>query len=91
MRHGNAAKHNLLFTQPVFISINLLSPLRCGCVFCNIKTLQFPRERMKVEVGGLVTKLSLSDFDNKIAIPLSSSLPKKEKRSLHIISYLIQF
>lgn len=51
-------------------SINLFFPLRGGCVFCNIKTLQFPGECMNIEVGGLMTKLLLSHFDNKIAVLL---------------------
>lgn len=32
---------------------------------------------MKVEIGGLMTKLSISGFDNTITVPLSSSLKKK--------------
>lgn len=32
---------------------------------------------MKVEVGGLMAKLTVSGFDNKIAVSLSSSLGKK--------------
>lgn len=87
MRHSNAAQYSLVFTQPVFLIMNLVSPLRPGCVFCNIKTLQFPWDRMKVEVAGLMTKLLLSGFDNKIAL-LFFIFPEKY---LHIISHLIQF